>query len=308
MRAGDGPHILLIHGSAADHRTWSIQLASPLRTQFTLIAYDRRPDASIERHADDAAAVLAGAAAPTGAAAAAGSAGAAAPTTDGAAGLAGAAPTSDAAAVLTGAAPTSDAAAVLAGAAPSTLVIGSSFGAVVALDLVRRHSTAVAGAVLIEPPLAASDDAAPVPPSFLPAFDRRAAQGGGPAAGELFLRRVLGDDAYDRMPRVFQAQATAKFAEIRADTIALMAYRPRYAELAAVTTPILLVGGERSGPSFRPTLDALRRALPAARLEILTAAGHMLHAEAPRRFNALVTAFAAPLIGSLTHPSVDPPG
>ena len=296
MRAGDGPHILLIHGSAADHRTWSIQLASPLRTQFTLIAYDRRSDASVERHADDAAAVLAGAAAPASAAAAV-LAGAAAPTSAaGSAGSAGAV------------APTSAAAAVLAGAAPSTIVIGSSFGAVVALDLVRRHPAAVAGAVLIEPPLAASDDAAPVPPSFLPAFDRCAAQGGGPAAGELFLRRVLGDDAYDRMPRVFQAQATAKFAEIRADTIALLAYRPRYADLAAVTTPILLVGGERSAPSFRPTLEALRRALPAARLEILTGAGHMLHAEAPRRFNALVTAFAAPLIGSLTHPPADPPG
>lgn len=253
VRAGDGPQILLVHGSAADHRTWSIQLASPLRTQFTLIAYDRRSDASVERHADDAAAVLAGAAA-------------------------------------------------------STIVIGSSFGAVVALDLVRRHPAAVAGAVLIEPPLAASDDAAPVAPRFLPAFDRRAAQGGGPAAGELFLRTVLGDDAYDRMPRVFQVQATAKFAEIRADTVALLAYRPRYADLAAVTTPVLLVGGERSAPSFRPTLDALRRALPAARLEILTGAGHMLHAEAPRRFNALVTAFAAPLIGSLTDPPADPPG
>jgi 3-oxoadipate enol-lactonase len=252
VRAGAGPQILLIHGSAADHRTWSIQLASPLRTQFTLIAYDRRPDASVEHHADDAAAVLAQAPGPT-------------------------------------------------------LVIGSSFGAVIALDLVRRHPAAVAGAVLIEPPLAASDEAAPVAPSFLPAFDGRAARDGGPAAGELFLRTVLGHEAFDRMPRVFQAQATAKFAEIRADTVALLAYRPRYAELAAVTTPLLLVGGERSAPSFRATLDALHAALPAARLEILSGAGHMLHAEAPRRFHALVTAFAAPLIGSLTEPPVDPP-
>ena len=36
-----------------------------------------------------------------------------------------------------------------------------------------------------------------------------------------------------------------------------------------------------------------------ARLEIVPAAGHMLHAEASRRFAALVTEFAAPLLGPL---------
>ena len=49
--------MLLIHGSAADHTTWSIQLASPSRERFTLIAYDRRADATtVEEHAADAAA------------------------------------------------------------------------------------------------------------------------------------------------------------------------------------------------------------------------------------------------------------
>jgi len=37
--------VLLIHGSAADHTTWSIQLASPLALSFSLIAYDRRVEA-----------------------------------------------------------------------------------------------------------------------------------------------------------------------------------------------------------------------------------------------------------------------
>jgi len=245
VRAGGGPRILLIHGSAADHRTWTIQLASPLRAQFALVAYDRRGDATtIEAHSDDAAALL-------------------------------------------------------AGEAGRAVVVGSSFGAVVALDLVRRYPGHAAGAVLIEPPLAASDAAAPVAATFLPAFDRRAARDGGPAAGELFLRVVLGDAAFERMPRVFQSAAMMKFAEIRADTLALTAYRPRYAELAAVTTPVLLVGGERSAAAFGPTLEALHRALPGSRCEIIPGAGHMLHAEAPRRFNALVTAFAGPLVGEL---------
>jgi 3-oxoadipate enol-lactonase len=242
VRAGAGPQVVLIHGSAADHRTWSILLASPLRARFTLVAYDRRAGVeSVDGHVEDAAGLL--------------------------------------------------------GPEPA-IVVGSSFGAVIALELVRRHGDRIAGAVLIEPPLNSSEDAPAVRARFLDDFDRRAAEAGGPAAGELFLRMVLGDDAVDRMPRVFQVQAMAKFAEIRADSVALFAYRPRYAELAAVRVPVLLLGGERSARWYRRTLDELHSALPGARLEIVPGAGHLLHAEAPRRFHALLEEFAAPLLGA----------
>src|SRR5262249_42675653 len=92
-RAGAGPRILLIHGGGADRGTWLIQLGSPLREHFTLIAYDRRADAStIEAHAADAAALLA--------------------------------------------------------AEPDrAVVVGSSSGGVVALELARSHAPLVAGAV-----------------------------------------------------------------------------------------------------------------------------------------------------------------
>ncbi len=244
VRAGAGPQILLIHGSAADHRTWSILLASALRARFTLVAYDRRAGVeSVDGHVADAAALL---------------------------------------------------------GPERTVIVGSSFGAVIALELVRRCGDRIAGAVLIEPPLNSSENAPAVRAQFLDDFDRRAAEAGGPAAGELFLRTVLGDDAFERMPRVFQTQAMAKFAEIRADSVALFAHRPRYAELAAVRVPVLLLGGERSARWYRHTLDELYRALPGARLEIVPGAGHMLHADAPRRFHALLEEFAAPLLGART--------
>lgn len=238
VSAGVGPRVLLIHGSATDHTTWSIQLASPLRDDLTLIAYDRRADATtVEAHARDAAALL-------------GEAG------------------------------------------PPALVIGSSFGAVIALELIRTWPARCAGAMLIEPPMAPADDTPALTAAFVDAFDRIVATRGGPAAAEFFLRTVLGDASYERMPRAYQDRAKAAWPAIRADSAALISYRPRYAELARVAVPVWLLGGERSAPYFRPTLDALAAALPSARQVIVAGAGHMLHAEAHRRFGELVRAFA----------------
>jgi len=231
--------MLLIHGSAADHTSWQIQLASPLRERFTMIAYDRRADAtSVEAHAADAAELL---------------------------------------------------------AHERALIVASSFGAVVALELIRTRPELCAGAVLIEPPMGASDAAAAAPEQFLAEFDRIVAEQGGLAAGEFFLRAVLTDAVFDLIPQAFQERSKAKWAEIRADSAALIAYRPRYAELAGVAVPVLLVGGDRSAPYFRPTLEALAAALPRARIEIVSGAGHMLHVEARRKFEELLVAFAEEL-------------
>ncbi len=230
VRAGAGPRLVLIHGSAADHATWAAQLASPiLRERVELVAYDRRADAAtVEEHAADAAAL-----------------------------------------------------------APD-YVIGSSFGAVIALELARTRE--LRGAVLIEPPMRATDAPDPAQAAFLGDFDRELAARGGDAAGELFLRTAIGDAAFERMPPALRERAVGRWREIRADSAALVAYAPRYDELARVATPVLLVGGDRSSSYFRPTLTALAAALPHARLEII-AGGHMLHAESARRFNEVVADF-----------------
>ena len=236
VRAGTGRQMLLIHGSAADHTTWTIQLAGNLKERFTLVAYDRRHDATtVEEHAADAASLVEGRA----------------------------------------------------------FLVGSSFGSVIALELLRTRPDLVAGAALIEPPMASSDEAVVESVSFFEKFDRLVAEEGGPAAGEFFLRSVLGDTAFERMPRAFQDRAKDKWAEIRADSGALLTYKPRYAELADVKTPVMLIGGDRSAPYFRPTLEALRDAIPGARMEIVSGGGHMLHAEVPRKFADLLIAFAA---------------
>ncbi len=243
VTAGRGPRCVFVHGSAADHTTWTIQLASSLKTHLTLQAYDRRgtgrspgdAGASIEAHADDLLALV---------------------------------------------------------GADVVLAVGSSFGAAVVLAAARRAPARFCGVVLCEPPLAAADDVEAVPAAFMARFEALVATEGGEAAAEHFLRTVLSDATYERIPRAFQARSKAMWRQIQGDCRALGAWRVGYDTLGAVDVPALLLGGARSAPYYRPTLDALAAALPRARLAILAGAGHMMHAEAPRGFAEQVLGFA----------------
>lgn len=68
VEEGSGPPVVLIHGSVSDYREWSKQMA-PLARHYRVIAYSRRyhwpnpppgtdADASLERQADDLAAII----------------------------------------------------------------------------------------------------------------------------------------------------------------------------------------------------------------------------------------------------------
>jgi pimeloyl-ACP methyl ester carboxylesterase len=267
---GAGPRLVLVHGSAADHATWSIQLASAaLRGRFQLVAYDRRgvggsvdlsrdepEDVPVEQHADDLAQLI-----------------------------------------ITAHPERGREAAESKGEDP-VIAVGSSFGAVIVLECARRRPELLRGMVLCEPPLPASDDAPPVPDGFLADLDRRAAEAGGAAAAEMFLRMVLGDAAFEKMPLAYRTRATAQWPPLRSDCHALGAYRVRYAELGRIEVPALLLGGDRSAAYFRPTLEALAASLGRARLETLAGAGHMMHAEAHRSFHDKLLGFDAELRAS----------
>jgi pimeloyl-ACP methyl ester carboxylesterase len=68
VEEGSGPPIVLVHGSVSDYREWSSQMI-PLARHYRVIAYSRRyhwpnlapgtdADASVERQADDLAAII----------------------------------------------------------------------------------------------------------------------------------------------------------------------------------------------------------------------------------------------------------
>ncbi len=234
------PRVVLVHGSATDHTTWSIQLGSSLKDRFDFVARDRDfSRTSVAEHAADLAASI---------------------------------------------------------ETPArALVVGSSFGAVITLELARTRPDLVAGAILIEPPMRSADDPAldSAQREFHAELERRVARDGGPAMGEFFLQSVLGPEAYARIPLAFRERSASRWADILSDSRSLVAYEPRYLELRSCTVPMLLLGGARSAPIFGRTLEALAQALPDAESLTIPNAGHMLHAEAPRRFAELLIGFAA---------------
>lgn len=250
VRAGAGPLVVLVHGSATDHATWSIQLAGVLGQRVRVVAYDRRGAGrsplptgvawqSVEDHAAELAALIEAEA-----------------------------------------------------AGQRALVVGSSFGGAVVLELARQGHPALAGIVLLEPPLPPTDAVDATQAALLARLDELAERDSPAAAAEHFLRTVLGQAAWDKLPRVFQERSKSFWPQIRGDCHALAAYRVRYAELGAITTPALLLGGDRSAGYFRPTLEALTRALGRARADVIAGAGHMMQAEAPRGFHQRLLAFA----------------
>lgn len=238
---GEGPTLLLIHGSAVDQNTWSLQRR--LLHGARKILYDRRG-------------------------------------THGAGGVEGQTPVS-----LSQHA--ADAAELIRLFSPQAPVVacGSSFGAVVVLELLRTHPQLLRHAVLLEPPLSWADGVDVAPREFLAHFDTLVQKQGGSAAGAFFLRSVLGEEAFEQMPLRFREKSSSYWEEIRRDCLALGEYRVDYPSLAAITTPVSLIGGERSAGLYGKTLHALEDALGNATLEFLPA-GHMMHAEAHRRFNA----------------------
>ncbi len=232
IQKGKGPALLMIHGSAADHTTWTVQLAG-LQDRFCMLAYDRNPGATytVEQHADDAAEIL------------------------------------------------------RSEVVGPCAVVGSSFGAIAALDLARRYPDLVSHLFLCEPPLASSDYLAPVPDGFACRFDSTLNREGGSAASEFFLRAVLGSVAFERMPKVYRKRSMAAHAQIRADMRALARYRVRYEDLAAeIEAQVTLLGGERSASFYRDTLEALHAAIPGSEIRILRGGGHMMQVDAHRQF------------------------
>jgi pimeloyl-ACP methyl ester carboxylesterase len=173
-----------------------------------------------------------------------------------------------------------DAAALLeALSATPAIVIGRSYGGEVATDLARRYPDHVRALILLEgAPLRLTPEARRWE-SELSARVLAAAAGGIDTVGEVLLRDVLGDAAWERFPeqvqRMFTANGPAILAEFRGGGLEVDA-----TALNAIDKPTLLVAAADSPEAFRLANEALAAALPHARTALVRG-GHLVDPAGP---------------------------
>ncbi len=173
------------------------------------------------------------------------------------------------------------------------IVVGSSGGARVLVDLIRRYPQFVKGAVLSEPPLTELDAA--VGKEFVgrvkPAVEAGVARGGPRAGVDAFfdvvcpgLWRSLPEERRD-VP--YRANAAEMFGDL-----AMPPYQISPADLAQIRVPCLIMRGTESDPALMTIAGMLADNIPGARLVELQGSGHVTYFEKPEEFAAAVESFA----------------
>lgn len=176
------------------------------------------------------------------------------------------------------------------GLAPCILV-GSSGGARVGLDVVLRYPGLLRGAVLSEPPAFALDPSggAELRAALRPRIEQAMTAGGARAAVDAFFEYVcpgLWQRIDDGQRETYRANADELLPDLQMPT-----YEVSSRELASVAVLCLVVRGSRSLPVFRQIAGVLAEGIPGARLLELDS-GHVTYAEQPDEFAQAVRTFA----------------
>ena len=173
------------------------------------------------------------------------------------------------------------------------LVVASSGGAAIALDLARRHGHLLRGAVLSEPPVFSLDPrAGEVALRELRGVVEAAVAAGGPRAAVDAFFEVMCPGLWAAIDETRRDRYRAN-AEIGLADLSATAPATTVAALSAVTIPTLVIAGTTSHPSLRSVARVLAAGLPDARFVVLAGSGHVTYAEQPEQFANAVGVFAA---------------
>jgi pimeloyl-ACP methyl ester carboxylesterase len=163
--------------------------------------------------------------------------------------------------------------------ATPAVVIGRSYGGEVALDLARRYPDKVTALALLEPAMLSLDTEATA--WGQEHFDQVLEAGARDVSSvaEVFLRDVVGDDAWESFPtrlkEMFIGNGPAILAELKGRWLELTAQ-----ELAAIDQPTLIVSAKDSPEAFRRVDAVLAEALPNSET-LLIEGGHLINPAHP---------------------------
>lgn len=178
-------------------------------------------------------------------------------------------------------------------------IVGSSYGAYTALALARDHPQLVRSLVLAEPPMFPLLSSSEAGDAERRAFYTRAldparaafTRGDSVAALRAYYDAVTGPGRFDNLPAPNRTALLAHSFELRREMVAnRVEYYPTMTclELGRITTPVLLVRGERSPRMFQLISDELARCLRNDTTAVVPGAGHAVHATNPAYYNQAV--------------------
>lgn len=191
-----------------------------------------------------------------------------------------------------------DAAAVIRklGLAP-VILVASSGGARVALDVLRRYPDLVRGAVLSEPPAFALAPASGA--EFIarvkPAVEQALKSDQPQTAVDVFFRAIdapFWEQLAPERKEIYRANLKATLSDLQQPL-----YQISITDLAKIDRPCLLLYGSESQRMFSEIAKIIAGAIPNCRLIELHGAGHATYAYRPAEFAAAVREFAATLPG-----------
>jgi pimeloyl-ACP methyl ester carboxylesterase len=174
------------------------------------------------------------------------------------------------------------------------LIVGSSGGAAIAVEVAVRYGDRLRGAVFSEPPLFGLDaDAGRAAIADLASVEHTMVAEGPRAAVDAFfsvmcprLWSTIDEHRKDR----YRDNADIGFTDVQSGS-----FDVTVAELQEVYVPALVIAGDSSHPSLRVVAHRLAAALADARFIELDDCGHVTYAEHPHEFAQAVSVFAAEL-------------
>lgn len=169
------------------------------------------------------------------------------------------------------------------------VVVGHSYGGVIALASAARHHDLVVAVGVYEPPLSWL---ATWPSGTAGGVAVGAASEGASAeeAAERFMRRIVGDRVWERLPEATRAERRAEGPALVGELADLRVQAPF--DPADVRCPVLAARGERAAQHHRVGADTLAGWF-GCDVQVISTAGHGAHASHPVEFAAFVRAVVA---------------
>lgn len=179
-------------------------------------------------------------------------------------------------------------------------IVGSSYGAYVALILATKNPELVRSLTIGEPPilpwLEGTEEGVHLLATFLMNVwepSKRSFQIGNMEEGaRTFINGVLGQGTFDKLPTSVRAAMMDNAQELRAETLSPGTFSTFSCDNAKkIKVPTLLLTGELSPPIFRPIIRELRRCIPESECSIIPKSSHAMHAGNSEAYNAKVLSF-----------------